>query len=92
MVAVEIEKYEDDLSDYRFVTLQGRICQVEDYNEKLNVRKRFVDLIRNKSLSRNVLAALGHSPDDQLESIINEERSFVWKLVDVVDIIGIKSS
>jgi len=91
-VAVEIEKYEDDLSEYRFVTLQGRIDQVEDYNEKLNVRKRFVDLIRNKSLSRNVLAALGHSPDDELESIVNEERSFVWKLVDVENIIGIKTS
>jgi uncharacterized protein len=91
-VAVEIEKYEDDLSNYCFVTLQGRICEVEDYKEKLNVRKRFVDLIRNKSLSKNVLAALGHSPDDELESIINEERSFVWKLVDVEDIIGIKSS
>ena len=91
-VAVEIEKYEDDPSEYRFVTLQGRIDQVEDYNEKLNVRKRFVDLIRNKSLSRNVLAALGHSPDDELESIVNEERSFVWKLVDVENIIGIKTS
>jgi len=91
-VAVEIEKYEDDLSEYRFVTLQGRIDQVEDYNEKLNVRKRFVDLIRNKPLSRNVLAALGHSPDDELESIVNEERSFVWKLVDVENIIGIKTS
>jgi uncharacterized protein len=91
-VAVEIEKYEDDLSNYCFVTLQGRIRQVEDYEEKLNVRKLFVDLIRNKSLSKNVLAALGHSPDDELESIINEERSFVWKLVDVEDIIGIKSS
>ena len=91
-VAVEIEKYEDDLSEYRFVTLQGRIDQVEDYNEKLNVRKRFVDLIRNNPLSRNVLAALGHSPDDELESIVNEERSFVWKLVDVENIIGIKTS
>jgi len=91
-VAVEIEKYEDDLSEYRFVTLQGRIDQVEDYNEKLNVRKRFIDLIRNKPLSRNVLAALGHSPDDELESIVNEERSFVWKLVDVENIIGIKTS
>ncbi len=91
-VAVEIEKYKDDLSEYSFVTLQGRICQVEDYNEKLNVRKLFVDLIKKKSLSQNILAALGHSPDDELESIVNEERSFVWKLVDVKDIIGIKTS
>ena len=90
-VAVEIEKYEDDLSEYRFVTLEGSIKQVEDYNEKLNVKKRFVNLIQNKSLSKNILAALGHSPNDKLESIINEERSFVWKLVDVESIIGIKT-
>ena len=89
-VAVEIEKYKDDLSEYRFVTLQGSIFQVENYNEKLNVRKLFVDLIKKKSLSSNILAALGHSSDDELESIVNEERSFVWKLVDVDNIIGIK--
>ena len=91
-VAVEIEKYEDDLSDYRFVTLQGSIEQVEDLDEKLVVRKLFVDLIMDKSLSKNVLAALGHSPDDELESIIKEERSYVWKLVNVENIIGIKTS
>ena len=91
-VAVEIEKYEDDLSDYRFVTLQGSIEQVEDLDEKLVVRKLFLDLIMNKSLSKNVLAALGHSPDDELESIIKEERSYVWKLVNVENIIGIKTS
>ena len=90
-VAVEIEKYEDDLSEYKFVTLQGTIKQVEEYNEKLDVRKRFVKLIQDKSLSKNVLAALGHSPNDKLESIINEERSFIWKLVDVENIIGIKT-
>jgi nitroimidazol reductase NimA-like FMN-containing flavoprotein (pyridoxamine 5'-phosphate oxidase superfamily) len=91
-VAVEIEKYEDDLSEYRFVTLQGRILQVEDINEKLDVKKRFINLIRDKSLSKNVLAALGHSPEDKLESIVKEERSYVWKLVDVESIVGIKTS
>ena len=90
-VAVEIEKYEDDLSEYRFVTLQGNIKQIEDYNDKLNVRKSFLKLIEDKSLSKNILAALGHSPNDKLESIIKDERSFVWKLVDVESIIGIKT-
>ncbi len=91
-VAVEIEKYEDDLSEYRFVTLQGSIEQIEDYEEKLNVKKLFINLIQDKSLSKNVLAALGHSPNDELESIITEDRSFVWKLVDVESIVGIKTS
>lgn len=40
-VAVEIEKYEDNLSEYRFVTLQGRIEQVENTEEKLKVKKMF---------------------------------------------------
>jgi nitroimidazol reductase NimA-like FMN-containing flavoprotein (pyridoxamine 5'-phosphate oxidase superfamily) len=91
-VAVEIEKYKDDLSEYRFVTLQGRIMQVEEDEEKLNVRKRFFDLIIDKSLSKNIMAALGHSPEDKLESLVNEERSYVWKLVDVENIVGIKTS
>lgn len=91
-VAVEIEKYEDDLSEYRFVTLQGRIEQVENIEEKIKVKKCFVNLIIDKSLSKNVLAALGHSPNDELESIVNEDRSYIWKLVDVKSIIGIKNS
>lgn len=91
-VAVEIEKYEEDLSEYRFVTLQGKIKQVENIEEKLNVKKSFVNLIQDKSLSKNVLAALGHSPNDELESLINEDRSYIWKLVDVKSIIGIKTA
>jgi nitroimidazol reductase NimA-like FMN-containing flavoprotein (pyridoxamine 5'-phosphate oxidase superfamily) len=91
-VAVEIEKYEDDLSEYRFVTLEGSIEQVENIEEKLKVKKCFINLIQDKSLSKNVLAALGHSPDDELESVIKEDRSYIWKLVNVKSIIGIKTS
>jgi nitroimidazol reductase NimA-like FMN-containing flavoprotein (pyridoxamine 5'-phosphate oxidase superfamily) len=91
-VAVEIEKYADDLSEYRFVTLQGMIEQVENIEEKLKVKKCFLNLIQDKSLSKNVLAALGHSPNDELESLVNEDRSYIWKLVDVKSIIGIKTS
>lgn len=91
-VAVEIEKYADDLSEYRFVTLQGTIEQVDDKEEKLKVKNSFINLIKDKSLSKNVLAALGHSPNDDLKSIIKEDRSFIWKLVDVKSIIGIKAS
>jgi uncharacterized protein len=91
-VAVEIEKYEEDLSNYKFVTLQGKIIQVDSTEEKLDVRKRFLNLLIEKSLSRNIMAALGHSPEDELDSIVKEERSYVWKLVDVENIVGIKTS
>lgn len=90
-VAVEIEEYADDLSKFRFVTLQGRINEVKDADEKMGVRKRFVDLIKNKHLSRSVMAALGHSPEEPPESLLMEGKSFVWKLVDVESIVGLKN-
>ena len=91
-VAVEIENYSSDMSDYRFVTLQGRINEVDERSEKLKARQMFVDMIKKNNLSLNVLAALGHSPEDPLESLMEEERSTVWKLVDVKEIVALKSS
>lgn len=90
-VAVEIEKYSDDLSEYKFVTLRGRIEEVKDNKEKKEIKELFVNMIKENNLSTNVLAAVGHSPTDPLESLIEEERSFVWKLNNVKDIIGIKN-
>ena len=90
-VCVEVEKYSSDLSTYYFMTLLGRLVEVEDENEKKTVREKFVRLIKDKNLSKNILAALGHSPEDPVESIVREERTFIWKLVDVEEIIALKS-
>lgn len=89
-VSVEVERYAPDLSSYRFVTLRGRLEEVGDPEEKRRIREGFVDLIRRRNLSRNVLLALGHSPADPLDSIVEEERSLIWKLVDVQKIVGLK--
>ena len=91
-VAVEIEKYSPDLTEYKFVTLQGHLKEVKDLEEKQKVRKFFVELITEKNLSGNIMAALGHSSQDPPQSLLEEEKSFVWKLVDVKNIIGIKNS
>lgn len=91
-IAVEIEDYSSDMSEYRFVTLQGSINEVDNASEKLEVRQMFIELIRKNNLSPNILAALGHSPQDTLESLLKEETSIVWKLVDVQEIVALKSS
>jgi nitroimidazol reductase NimA-like FMN-containing flavoprotein (pyridoxamine 5'-phosphate oxidase superfamily) len=90
-VSVEVEKYTPDLSSYFFVTLSGRLVEVEDINEKKLVREKFVRLIRDKRLSKQIMAALGHAPDEPLEAIAREERSLVWKLVDVEHIVALKN-
>lgn len=87
-VSVEVEAYNKNLSDYKFVTLLGRLKEVSAPNEKKRVREKFVALIKEKNLSTNVLTALGYSPEDPLEVLVQEERTHIWKLVDVEEIIG----
>jgi len=90
-VSVEVERYSSDLSSYTFVTMQGRLEEVEDSIEKKLIREQFVDLIVGRHLSSNILAALGHSPQDPPESIAREERSLVWRLTGVKDLVALKN-
>jgi len=90
-VSVEIDKYTNDLSCYMFVTLQGYLEEVNDSIEKKITRERFVNLIREQNLSTNILGALGHSPQDPPESICKEERSLVWRLNGVRNLIALKN-
>jgi len=90
-VSVEIEKYAKDFSSYTFVTLQGYLEEVHDSIEKKIIRQRFVDLIVERNLSSNIMAALGHSPDDTPAAIAEEERSLVWRLVGVKDLVALKN-
>ena len=90
-VSVEVERYSEDMSCYTFVTMQGRLVQEEDAITKKKVRKMFLNLIQDYELSHNVLAALGHDPTDPIESILEEERSNIWKLTGVADIVALKN-
>jgi nitroimidazol reductase NimA-like FMN-containing flavoprotein (pyridoxamine 5'-phosphate oxidase superfamily) len=90
-VSVEVEKYTSDLSCYTFVTMQGYLVQEEDAITKKIIRRKFVDMIREKKLSHNILAALGHSPEEPIDAIATEERSNIWKLTGVTDIVALKN-
>lgn len=90
-ISVEIEKYTQDLSSYTFVTMQGRLEEVTDAIEKKKIRQKFVQMIKDRKLSKNILAALGHSPKEPIDAIVAEERSCIWKLVGVEDIIALKN-
>jgi len=90
-VSVEIEEYAPDLSSFTFVSLQGSLEEVQNPDQKKMVRQQFVDMIAKNRLSPRVLTALGHSPDDSPDVIVREERSAVWKLVGVKDIVALKN-
>ena len=93
-VTVEVERFTPDLSNFSFVAIPGRIEEVLDSEIKSNVRQKFVELIKKKNLSSNVLSALGHKPDEPIEALLTEESNSVWKLtsVNIRDILGLKHS
>jgi uncharacterized protein len=90
-VSVEIEEYVPDLSSFTFVSLQGFLEEVQDPLQIKRVRERFVRMILDNRLSPRVLTALGHTAMDPPDAIVHEERSVVWKLVGVKDIVALKN-
>jgi len=90
-VSVEVEKYSRDLSDYAFVTLSGRLVEVKDPDDKKDIRDSFVEMIKDRGLSENIMIALGHSSQDPTEALVREERNIIWKLTDVRKITGLKN-
>lgn len=91
-VSVEVEHYAPDMSSYRFVTLTGRLTEVKNRDDARNIRSRFLDMFKSRKISRNALAALGHSPDEPFDSIMSDSMTAVWKLVDVEQIVGLKNA
>ena len=90
-VSVEIEEYTKDLSTFTFVSLQGSLEEVKVPLQKKKVREQFVKMIKKNHLSTRVLTALGHTSQDTPEAILREDRSVVWKLVGVKDIVALKN-
>ncbi|MGZ4901899.1 MAG: pyridoxamine 5'-phosphate oxidase family protein [Halobacteriota archaeon] len=91
-VAVEIERFSPDMSSYTFVTLLGRLTEVAAEGEGKHIREEFVNMIKMRGLSSNVLAALGHPPTEPLEAVLTENRSLIWRLDEVKNIIALKNA
>lgn len=90
-VSVEIEEYAPDLSSFHFVSLQGILEELEDPGMKKQVREQFRTMITGKNLSPRALTAIGFTPDASPDAIVHEERTSVWKLVGVKDIVALKN-
>jgi nitroimidazol reductase NimA-like FMN-containing flavoprotein (pyridoxamine 5'-phosphate oxidase superfamily) len=91
-VSVEVDSFSQDMSRYVFITLQGKLEEVPEAVVKEKIRFDFLAMIRRKKLSGNILAALGHRPGEPLEVILDDDRTLVWRLVDVEDIVALKNS
>ena len=90
-VCVEIERYTPDLGEYGFVVLVGKLHVVTDPKEKSNVIVRMVEDAEAKGLSKNFLPAHGIPKEDDWDSLKAEKPIVIVKLVNVTEILGLKS-
>ena len=89
-VCVEIEKITPDISGYAFVSLIGNLKIVEDPEERAKAIKKLADQGKRK-LSKKFLAAHGFKPEDGWDSLTQNKGLIIVKLVDVSEIVGLKS-
>jgi nitroimidazol reductase NimA-like FMN-containing flavoprotein (pyridoxamine 5'-phosphate oxidase superfamily) len=89
-VCVEIEKYGDDLSEYSFVSLRGRLKVVIDPEERKKALNRMADEGEEK-LSHNFLAAHGFERGMGWSSLNPENPLIVIKLEEISEVVGLKS-
>lgn len=90
-VCVEVERYTRGLRDYGFVVLVGRLYIVTDPKEKAEATARMVEDAEAKGLSTNFLPAHGLPKEAEWVSLKTEKPLVIVKLVDITEIIGLKS-
>ena len=90
-VCVEIEQYTPNLSEYSFVVLVGKLQVVTDTQEKAEAIAQMVKDAESKRLSANFLPAHGVPSEAGWSALNAEKLIIVVKLVDVTDVVGLKS-
>jgi len=89
-VCVEIEKYEPDLSEYRFVVFRGTLKVVTDPKERSRVVRKMAEEGEQK-LSPNFLAAHGFTKEEGWSAFTPEKPLVIVKLEDIDQEIGLRS-
>jgi len=89
-VCVEIEKYKQDLSEYNFVVLRGKLKVVRDPQERAKVIAK-IAVEGKQKLSTSFLAAHGFKKEQGWSSLSPEKPLVIVKLEEVTEEIGLKS-
>jgi hypothetical protein len=87
---IQIETYEQDLSEYKFISYRGKLKKVENEDERRRAIKKFRETGR-RDLSTNFLAAHGFDPDKGWDQFSPDKDLVIVKLVDVAERVGLKS-
>ena len=88
-VCVAVERLADDLSDFRFVVLRGRLVRVDDPEEKGRVIEK-LSVEGSRKLSERFLVAHGFEDHMNWDDMTPDREMIIFKLVES-ETIGLKS-
>lgn len=88
-VCVSIERFENDLSNYYFISMQGKLKSVDDENLKLEIGKNLVEVAR-ENFSTNFLRAHGFEREKGWDNFSFKDQVF-YKLERIGEPIALKS-
>jgi nitroimidazol reductase NimA-like FMN-containing flavoprotein (pyridoxamine 5'-phosphate oxidase superfamily) len=89
-VCVEVESYEPDLREYRFVVFRGDLKVVEDTEERTRVIERMAEAGR-RGISDNFLAAHGFDPGEGWSTFTPDKPITVIRLENISEVVGLKN-
>ena len=88
-VCVSIEHFEENLTEYYFISIQGKLILVEEAEEKEFVIHRMFEEARGQ-FSKNFLTAHGFEKDKGWKAFESKDL-IIYKLQEVGERIGLKS-
>ncbi|MFX1313037.1 MAG: pyridoxamine 5'-phosphate oxidase family protein [Promethearchaeota archaeon] len=88
-ICVSIENFEPDLSNYYFISIQGKLKLVEDNDLKIKVLKHMAELAQ-KNYSKNFLSAHGFEKKEKWD-VLTSKNQIIYELVVINEPVGLKS-
>ena len=89
-VCLTVEKFTEDMSEYKFVALQGELSKVKEKNERAQAIQ-ILNSVGKEKLSRKFLAAHNFSTEEGWDVISEEKPMVIYKLVKISKKIGLRS-
>ena len=89
-VCVSIEHFADDLSEYFFISMQGKLILLEDEEEKERVIRKMIEIAK-ENFSSNFLSAHGFDKKNGWDGFKIADQ-IIYKFKQISETIALKSS
>ena len=89
-VCLTVEKLNADMSEFKFVAIQGELKKVQEKNERAKAIQMLASVGKEK-LSTTFLAAHGFSTKEEWDVISEEKPLVIFKLDKINRILGLRS-